>query len=88
MVHDVARTIEGFPEEMERILKHILIAHHGEYEYGSPKRPKCMEAMIVHLADYSDSRLKMVEEMIDSSHEAPYVGYHKLLTRNIRKVNL
>lgn len=88
MVHDAARSIEGFPEEMERILKHILIAHHGEYEYGSPKRPKCMEAMIVHLADYSDSRLKMVEEMIDNSHEEPYVGYHKLLTRNIRKVSL
>ena len=88
MIHDVARTIEGFPEEIERILKHILIAHHGEYEYGSPKRPKCMEAMIVHLADYSDSRLKMMEEMIDSSHDDPYAGYHKVLTRNIRKVNL
>ncbi|MBE6023309.1 MAG: HD domain-containing protein [Cellulosilyticum sp.] len=88
MVHDTARTIEGFPEEIERILKHILIAHHGEYEYGSPKRPKCMEAMIVHLADYSDSRLKMMEEMLDSSHDEPYAGYHKILTRNIRKVSL
>lgn len=88
MVHDVAKGIDGFPEEMERILKHILIAHHGEYEYGSPKRPKCLEAMIVHLADYSDSRIKMMEEMIQSSHEEPYVGYHKILTRNIRKVSL
>ncbi len=88
MVHDVARGIEGFPEEMERILKHILVAHHGEYEYGSPKRPKCMEAMIVHLADYSDSRLKMMEEMLDSSHDEPYAGYHKVLTRNIRRVKL
>ena len=88
MVHDMAREIEGFPEEIERILKHILIAHHGEYEYGSPKRPKCIEAMIVHLADYTDSRLKMMEEMLESSQEEPYVGYHKLLTRNIRKVRL
>lgn len=88
MIHDAAKQIEGFPEEIERILKHILIAHHGEYEYGSPKRPKCMEAMIVHLADYSDSRLKMMEEMLDNSHEEPYAGYHKTLTRNIRRVNL
>lgn len=88
MVHDAAKEIEGFPEEIERILKHILIAHHGEYEYGSPKRPKCIEAMIVHLADYSDSRLKMMEEMIESSNEEPYAGYHKILTRNIRKVRL
>ncbi len=88
MIHDVARSIEGFPEEIERILKHILIAHHGEYEYGSPKRPKCMEAMIVHLADYTDSRLKMMEEMLENSHDEPYAGYHKVLTRNIRKVRL
>ena len=88
MIHDHARSIEGFPEEIERILKHIIIAHHGEYEYGSPKRPKCMEAMIVHLADYTDSRLKMMEEMLDSSHDEPYAGYHKILTRNIRKVTL
>lgn len=88
MIHDAARGIDGFPEEIERVLKHIIIAHHGEYEYGSPKRPKCMEAMIVHLADYSDSRLKMMEEMIESSHEEPYAGYHKILTRNIRKVKL
>ena len=88
MVHDVARSIEGFPEEIERILKHILIAHHGEYEYGSPKRPKCLEAMIVHLADYSDSRLNMMEELLESNHDTPYAGYHKVLTRNIRRVSL
>ena len=88
MVHDVARSIEGFPEEIERILKHILIAHHGEYEYGSPKRPKCLEAMIVHLADYSDSRLKMMEELLESNHDTPYAGYHKVLTRNILRVSL
>ena len=88
MVHDVARTIPDFPDEIERLLKHILIAHHGELEYGSPVPPKCLEAMIVHLADYSDSRIKMVEEMVESSHETPYAGYHKLLARNIRKVSL
>lgn len=88
MVHDTIKEIPDFPDEIERILKHILIAHHGELEYGSPVPPKCIEAMIVHLADYSDSRIKMVEEMVEGSHEEPYVGYHKLLARNIRKVNL
>lgn len=86
MVHDYIQKIADFPEETERLLKHILIAHHGELEYGSPVPPKCMEAMIVHLADYSDSRMKMMEEMIENSHEAPYVGYHKLLARTIRKI--
>lgn len=88
IIHDVAYTIENFPQEIEMILKHIILSHHGEYEYGSPKRPKSIEAMIVHLADYSDSRIKMIEEMLESNQEMPYVGYHKILTRNIRRVEL
>lgn len=88
MIHDQISKISDFPDEIERVLKHIVLAHHGELEYGSPVPPKCLEAMIVHLADYSDSRIKMVEEMIENSHEEPYVGYHKLLGRTIRKVGL
>ncbi|OON99594.1 MAG: phosphohydrolase [Epulopiscium sp. Nele67-Bin004] len=76
-----------FPTELAVILKHILVSHHGELEYGSPIRPKCIEAMIVHLADYTDSRIKMVEEFIDNSNESQYAGFHKLLNRNIRKTN-
>ena len=88
MIHDAAGKIEGFPAELEMLLKHIVIAHHGEYEYASPKRPKCIEAMIVHLADFSDSRLKMVDEFLEASNDEPYAGYHKLLNRNIRRVKL
>ena len=88
MIHDAAGKIEGFPAELEMLLKHIVIAHHGEYEYASPKRPKCIEAMIVHLADFSDSRLKMIDEFLEASNDEPYAGYHKLLNRNIRRVKL
>ncbi|MGL4738763.1 MAG: 3'-5' exoribonuclease YhaM family protein [Cellulosilyticaceae bacterium] len=88
-VHDVACSIPDFPKEIEMLLKHIILSHHGEYEYGSPKRPKCMEAMIVHLADNADAKVKMMEEMIQNTQgEEAYVGYHKILTRNIRKSNL
>ncbi|MHC1747705.1 MAG: 3'-5' exoribonuclease YhaM family protein [Cellulosilyticaceae bacterium] len=88
-IHDVARTIEQFPKEIELLLKHIILAHHGEYEYGSPKRPKCIEAMIVHLADNTDSKVKMVEEMLmGSPDEDQYAGYNKILNRNIRKIKL
>ncbi len=85
-IHDVARAIEDFPEETLMILKHIIISHHGEYEYGSPRRPKCIEAMIVHLADYTDSKVKMLEEMLETaSPEEVYIGYNKTLGRNIRR---
>lgn len=89
LIHDQAKEIEGFPKELEMILKHIILAHHGEYEYASPKRPKCIEAMIVHLADYSDAKLKMLEEMLESSpEEEAYVGYNKILGRHIRRAKL
>jgi len=89
IVHDRASKIADFPKELEMLIKHIILSHHGEYEYASPKRPKCIEAMIVHLADYTDSKLKMLEEMIQSSpSEEVYAGYSKILNRNIRKVKL
>ena len=87
IVHDKAKEIPGFPKEMEMLLKHIILAHHGEYEYASPKRPKCIEAMIVHLADYSDSKLKMLEEMLQNAPiNEDYIGYNKILGRNIRQI--
>ncbi|MGL4800179.1 MAG: 3'-5' exoribonuclease YhaM family protein [Cellulosilyticaceae bacterium] len=88
-INDVAKTIEDFPKEALLILKHSILAHHGEYEFGSPKRPKCIEAMIVHLADNADSKVKMFEEMLQTAQEEEvYLGYHKVLSRNIRKVTL
>lgn len=88
-ITEEAAKIEGFPQEIKLILQHILLAHHGEYEYGSPKRPKCIEAMIVHLADLADSKLKMFEDMLLGAHpEDIYMGYNKILTRNIRQVQL
>ncbi len=89
LIHDKARAIPDFPVEIERLLKHIVLAHHGEYEYASPKRPKCMEAMIVHLADNSDAKLKLLEEMLSSSPEQEgFIGFNKILNRNVCKVNL
>lgn len=86
---DKIREIPDFPHEEALLLKHIILAHHGEYEYASPKRPKCIEAMIVHLADHTDSKLKMMDEMIAGANEQDlYAGYHKILNRNIRKVQL
>ncbi|MGL4363492.1 MAG: 3'-5' exoribonuclease YhaM family protein [Cellulosilyticaceae bacterium] len=88
-INDVANSIENFPKEELLILKHIILSHHGEYEYGSPKRPKCIEALIVHLADNSDSKVKMIEEMLQTAEQTDmYLGYSKILGRNMRQVQL
>ncbi|MDE6182044.1 MAG: HD domain-containing protein [Eubacteriales bacterium] len=80
--------IEGFPHQLKSLLKHSILSHHGEYEYGSPKRPKTVEAFILHCADELDAKVKIYEEAINSdATSGNWVGYHKMLARNIRKSN-
>ncbi|MGE0614012.1 MAG: 3'-5' exoribonuclease YhaM family protein [Bacteriovoracia bacterium] len=49
-----------FPEEKALLVKHVILAHHGVLEYGSPKRPKCLEALIVHAIDDLDSKVNAI----------------------------
>ncbi len=86
LVGKSASKIEGFPKQLESLIKHCILSHHGEYEYGSPELPKTMEAFILHCADNMDAKTKVIEEMIDlSSTSGNWVGYQKMLQRNIRK---
>lgn len=86
MITKEAALIEGFPEQLKNLLKHCILSHHGEYEYGSPKRPKTIEAFILHCADDMDAKSKMFEEMIIKDNtQGKWVGYNRMLSRNIRK---
>ena len=49
-----------FPEEKKLLVKHVILAHHGVLEYGSPKRPKCLEALMVHYIDDLDSKMNAI----------------------------
>jgi 3'-5' exoribonuclease len=61
IVDRFAYKIENFPYNVKMHLKHILLAHHGEYEYGSPKIPQTQEAYLVHLIDLMDSKMNAME---------------------------
>lgn len=65
------KKIEDFPKDLAMNIKHCVLAHHGKLEYGAPKVPSTLEAMAVHLADYSDSRLVALNTQLDelSSNE-------------------
>lgn len=54
-----------FPEEKKLLIKHLILAHHGELEFGSPKRPKCLEAVIVHMVDDLDSKVNSIRSFIE-----------------------
>lgn len=81
-----ADKIEDFPHELKSLICHSILAHHGEYEYGSPKLPKTLEAFLLHAADDTDAKERMFEDIIASDNTAgAWTGYNKLLMRNIRK---
>ena len=62
LVSSYVATLPSFPEELRLRLSHVLISHQGETEYGSPERPKTLEALLVHLVDNLDARVAMYVE--------------------------
>jgi 3'-5' exoribonuclease len=78
--------IPDFPHELESLLKHSILSHHGEYIFGSPKLPMTIEAFILHAADNLDSKAKIYEDTISADNtQGPWTGYHRALERYIRR---
>lgn len=81
--------IKNFPHYMKMHIKHILLSHHGEYEYGSPKIPQTSEAFLVHLIDLMDSKMGSLEivKKTDSA-TGHWSGFVKHLDRIVYKSEL
>ncbi|MEN8729916.1 MAG: HD domain-containing protein [Desulfuromonadales bacterium] len=79
MVEEKIRGLRGFPQDLAVHLKHLLLSHHGQYEYGSPKRPKTMEAVILNFLDDLDSKINGVRTHIEREpdSESAWTQYHK-----------
>ncbi len=89
MVSDRIREIEGFPRELAMLLKHMLLSHHGLYEYGSPKRPKTVEATILNYLDDMDSKINGIQAHIakENASTSRWTAYHRLYDRYFFKCN-
>lgn len=85
MIHDKASKIEGFPELLETELKHCILAHHGEYEYGSPKKPALIEALALNLADNADAKLETMTEALENAGSDNWLGFNRFFDSNLRK---
>ena len=86
MVHDAAQKIEGFPMELENQLKHCILAHHGELEYGSPKKPAMVEAVALNLADNADAKMETLTELFEAAPAGnEWLGYNRFFESNIRR---
>ena len=81
--------IKNFPHYLKIHLKHILLAHHGEYAYGSPKIPQTSEAMLVHMIDLMDSKMGSFEMIRKSdSTTGHWSSFVKHLDRIVYKSEL
>jgi len=89
LVEDKIRQVEDFPRELAVLLKHMLLSHHGQYEYGSPKRPKTIEATILNYLDDMDSKINGIRAHIakESASTSRWTAYHRLYDRYFFKSN-
>ena len=83
MIEDRVRSIPGFPSELATMIKHLLLSHHGQYEFGSPKRPKFLEAVILNFIDDLDSKINGVLSHIakEQENDDNWTSYHRLYDR-------
>ena len=86
VIGEKVKEIPGFPKALELELKHCILAHHGELEFGSPKKPAIVEAMALNFADNADAKLETFTEILSSSNESEtWLGFNRFFEANIRR---
>lgn len=88
MIRDKIKTIDGFPARAANELEHCILAHHGELEFGSPKKPALIEAVALSFADNTDAKLQTFIQELDASKESGWLGFNRALQSNIRKTSV
>ncbi len=78
---------EEFPIDVANHLRHLIVSHHGQYEFGSPKLPMTLEAIALHNLDNLDAKLHSFQQLIeeDANKDSPWTVYHPSIGRKIYK---
>ena len=84
MVGEKIRQIPNVPSIIESELKHCILAHHGEYEFGSPKKPAIMEAVALNFADNTDAKMQTFTEMLEGNTNTGWLGFNRLFDSNVK----
>jgi len=84
------KTIDGFPEKLAHEMEHCILAHHGELEYGSPKKPALPEAVALSYADNIDAKMETMRELLANVPEGDtqWQGFNRLFESNIRRSSI
>ena len=86
-VGEEIRNIDGFPIVLANELKHCILAHHGELEYGSPKKPALPEAVALNFADNLDAKMETMKEIFAKvpKGNTDWLGFNRLFESNLRR---
>ena len=87
MVKERISRQENFPKKLETELLHCILAHQGQLEFGSPKKPSLLEAMALYYADDTDAKLEIMVEEFDKTASMDFLGLNRFLGTNIRKTS-
>ena len=85
MVMEKIKEIEDFPTELTSQIGHCILSHHGELEYGSPKKPSIAEALALSMADNMDAKMETMREVLVSKESNDWLGFNKWLEANIKR---
>ncbi|MEE1250953.1 MAG: 3'-5' exoribonuclease YhaM family protein [Roseburia sp.] len=90
MIGDRIKTMPDFPVKLANELKHCILAHHGELEFGSPKKPAIVEAVALSFADNLDAKMETMKEAFSKVPEGntQWLGFNRLFDSNIRKTSI
>ncbi len=83
MIQEKAKTIKDFPDSTLMLVEHLILSHHGEYEYGSPKRPKTLEAILLNFIDDIDAKIVAVSTHLETGKvtDSDWSDFHRLFGR-------
>ncbi|MDI6742904.1 MAG: HD domain-containing protein [Smithella sp.] len=87
MINKKIAAMDDFPQQLALELRHIILSHHGEFEYGSPKRPKTLEALVVHYIDDLDAKFNAFKTLMadPGSNDSDWTTYNRFLERFLYK---
>lgn len=88
MLSEKMAQIPGFPVNVRNELLHIILAHHGEFEFGSPKKPALLEALALHMADNTDAKIQLMCETLSDENSHGWLGFQKFLDSNVRRTEM
>jgi 3'-5' exoribonuclease len=87
MVNQKISALPDFPQELAILVKHLLVSHHGAYEFGSPKLPQTLEAVMLHSLDDLDGKIQAIQNLPEKAPGSKWTAFHRAYGRSFFRAN-